>query len=277
MFEENENLVEESTENVEEQTTEENVQETQEEENNVEENGNQEDQQQEKQPEEMFTREQVNNMVAKRVARKEAKLRREYENKFSRVETVLNAGLGTSNIDEAANKLADFYSKKGISIPDTPKYSEKDIKVLANAEADDIISDGYDEIVEEVDRLAEIGVDKMSERDKIIFSKLASERQRIEEEKDLASIGVGKDAINEKEFKDFAEKLNPKLSLKEKYEMYLKIKPKKQVKQIGSMKSGATSKVKEYYSPEEIEKLTEEDLDNPLVWEAVRKSMTGQA
>ena len=34
--------------------------------------------------------------------------------------------------------------------------------------------------------------------------------------------------------------------------------------------------VKDYYTPEEISKMTEEDLDNPQVWEAVRRCMTGQ-
>ena len=59
--------------------------------------------------------------------------------------------------------------------------------------------------------------------------------------------------------------------------MFLKFKPKKEVKKIGSMKQGARAKVKDYYSPEEIDRLTDEELDNPAVWEAVRKSMTGQA
>ena len=83
-----------------------------------------------------------------------------------------------------------------------------------------------------MDRLAGIGVENMSSRDKIIFSKLANERQRIEEERDLASIGVDKSFVNEKEFKDFCEKLNPKLSLREKYEMYISTKPKKEIQPI---------------------------------------------
>ena len=58
--------------------------------------------------------------------------------------------------------------------------------------------------------------------------------------------------------------------------MYVAQKPKKNVEKMGSMKSGPV-KVKEYYTPEEIERLTDEDLDNPQVWEAVRKSMTGQS
>ena len=273
--EEQENLVEE-TENTEQQTAEENVEESEE---VVEEETTEESDEVEKPEEkpEMFTKEQVDEMLAKKLARKTNKIRRDYEKKYSKLETVLNAGLGTSNLDEATNKLSEFYEEKGIQIPDKPSYSERDTELLANAEAQEIIDSGYEDIKEEVDRLAEIGVENMSSRDKIIFSKLANERQRIEEERDLASIGVDKSFVNEKEFKDFCEKLNPKLSLREKYEMYISTKPKKETKQIGSMKSGAKSKVKEFYSAEEISKLTEEDLDNDETWEAVRRSMTGQA
>ena len=274
--EEQENLVEE-TENTEQQTAEENVEVESEEELPTNQTGDEVTESDEEEKPEMFTKEQVDEMLAKKLARKTNKIRRDYEKKYSKLETVLNAGLGTSNLDEATNKLSEFYEEKGITIPDRPSYSERDTELLANAEAQEIIDSGYEDIKEEVDRLAEIGVENMSNRDKIIFSKLANERQRIEEERDLASIGVDKSFVNEKEFKDFCEKLNPKLSLREKYEMYISTKPKKETKQIGSMKSGAKSKVKEFYSADEIARLTEEDLDNPEVWEAVRKSMTGQA
>jgi hypothetical protein len=40
------------------------------------------------------------------------------------------------------------------------------------------------------------------------------------------------------------------------------------------MKQIQNSGVKDYYSPEEIERLTEDDLRDPHVWEAVRRSMT---
>ena len=91
------------------------------------------------------------------------------------------------------------------------------------------------------------------------------------------SLGINKKDIEDSEFKEFSNKLNPELSLKEKYELFLQVKPKKETKKMGSMQSGATSKVKDYYTAEEIERLTDEDLDNDAVWEAVRKSMTGQA
>ena len=265
MFEENENLVNE-TENV-EQTTEEIVEGT-----DVETS----EEVAKEEPVQTFTMEQVNEMIAKKLARKENKIRREYENKYSRLETVLNTGLGTESVEEATEKLSGFYKQKGINIPDVPKYSDKEIEVLANAEADDIISGGYDEIVEEVDRLANIGLENMSDRDKKVFSKLASERTRLEQEKDLASIGVSSEMVEDKAFKDFASKLNPNLSLKEKYEMYTQFNPKPKGKPIGSMKGNISKDngVKDFYTYEESLQFTKEDLDrNPELFAALEKSM----
>ena len=172
------------------------------------------------------------------------RIQREYEKKYSKLETVLNAGLGTENVEQATEKLSGFYEQKGIKIPEAPRYSDRELEVLANAEADDIISGGYDEIVEEVDRLADIGAEHMSEREKKVFSRLAKERTKLEQEKDLASIGVGSEAIESKEFKDFANKLNPNLSLKEKYEMYQQFNPKPKGKPIGSMQGNISKTIR---------------------------------
>ena len=56
--------------------------------------------------------------------------------------------------------------------------------------------------------------------------------------------------------------------------MYSKLQPKEEVQPIGSMKSSSPKddEIKEYYSPEEFDKLTKEQLDNPKIWEAVMKS-----
>jgi len=220
--------------------------------------------------------ERVDELLPRKLERAKAKLTREYEDKYSRVETVLNAGLGTNNLDEATNKLADFYKQKGINIPDQPKYTERDLGLLANAEADEIIKLGFDEIVEETDRLAEKGIDRMTEREKLVFTRLAEVRQKQESIKELAKLGVKEEALDDSDFKEFANKLNPELSPKEKYELYLKIKPKPKVEPIGSMK-GATSKdngVKDFYTYEESLQFTKADFDrNPELFKAVEKSM----
>ena len=285
MFEENKNDVTEVTENAEEQTAEEmvdtnqledseNIEETVEEDNDPE---NIEDEE-EKQIEKMFTSEEVDGIKQRYKKRLERKLRREYDEKYSRLENVVKAGLNTSDLNDATERLAEYYENEGVDIPNGPKYSDDDIRLLANAEANEFIeSSTYEEIADEVDELAKMGFENMSERDKIVFSKLADKRKALEEEKAVLSLGINKDELSSQEFKDFSDKLNPDLPIKEKYEMFLKIKPKKQVKQIGSMKTGPVSKVKDYYTEEEISKLTDEELDDPKIWEAVRNSMTGRA
>lgn len=256
MFEENEKPVtEEVTENV-EQTTEETIEQPTEE-------------------VEKFTKEQVDEIVDKRIKRREAKIRKEYEKKYGRLETVVNAGLGTDNTEEAVEKLTEFYQNKGINIPTEPQYSDRDLEVLANAEAEEIISLGQDEVIAEGERLANLGKN-MSKRDKLVLERLVNERKKTEEINDLASIGVSSDILTDPDYLEYTSKLNPALSIKEKYEMYQSQLEKKQNKTIGSMKGVPESKYKDYYTREEISKLTEEDLDDPRVWEAVRKSMTHQ-
>ena len=82
--------------------------------------------------------------------------------------------------------------------------------------------------------------------------------------------------MNDSEFKEFAGQFNSKTPIKNVYEMYTKLNQpvKPTVEKIGSMKSMAQDKVKDYYTEDEIRKLTDEELDNPKIWEAVRRSMT---
>ena len=42
---------------------------------------------------------------------------------------------------------------------------------------------------------------------------------------------------------------------------------------MGSMKNGNAQEEKTYYSPEDVDKLTSEELDDPKIFERVRKSM----
>ncbi len=248
---ENENLVtEEVTENV-EQTTEET-------------------------PVKTFTQEEVDSMMEKRLARKEAKIRKEYERKYGNLEEVLKAGTGKDSVEEMTDTFQKFYASKGIKMPEKPNYSAKDVEVLARADAEEIIRGGLEEVVEETDRLADIGVANMTARERAMFKVLAEHRQNAERDKELSRIGVTEDIYNSKEFKDFAGKFTSTTPIKDIYDIYAKTLPKKEIKSMGSMKQGQPSGVKDYYTPEEIDRLTMDDLDDPKVWDAVRRSMTGQ-
>ena len=227
-------------------------------------------------PEKIYTEDEFNEKFDAKFKRREAKLRREYEKKYSKLENILNAGLGTSSVEEATSRLNDYYKEQGIDIPDVdPRYSDDDIRILADKDADDIISLGEREIKEEGDRLANLGKD-MTQREKLTLERLTSKMKEIEEMKELSSIGVSKEEVFTDDFKEYEKKLNPNLSLKEKWEMYLSTKPKKEIKQIGSMKNETKAK-KDFYTMEEISRLTEEDLDDPEVFEIARKSMLKNA
>ena len=272
-MENNEETVLNETENVEEQTTEENVNESTESEV-VEEPTSGEETVEKKEDIRTYTDEEVNEIARKRAARVEKKLRREYDKKYSKLETILNAGLGTSTVDEATSKLGEFYKEKGIQIPSEPKYSDEDTEKLANMDAEEIISLGYEEIKEEGDRLANLG-NNMSRRERLVLEILSNKAKEIEELKELSSIGISKEQVDDEDFKEFEKKLNPNLSLKEKYEMYQSTKPKKEIKQMGSMKGGANNtELKDYYTYEEASKFTDSDYKkHPELYEIIERSM----
>ena len=224
----------------------------------------------------MFTQEEVNDIVGKAKARARAKAEKEAERKYGRLTEVLEAGTGKKGVDELADTFTDFYGKKGIKIQKKPEYSAEDIEVLARAEADEIIRTGYEDVVEEVDRLAAIGVANMTAREKAVFKTLAEHRQSAERSRTLSAIGVTEDVYNSQDFKDFAGKFNANTPITDIYNIYAKTLPQKNIKPMGSMKNGMSGDdgVKEFYTPEEARQFTKKDFDtNPALFKAVEASM----
>lgn len=223
-----------------------------------------------------YTQEEVNEIVSKRNARTEAKIRKEYNRKYGALENVLRAGTGQEDVEEMTNTFREFYESKGINIPTEPTYSNKDIEALARIDADEIIKSGFDEVVEEADRLNEIGFDNMTAREKATFVQLTNHIKSTEASRELSKIGVTEDVYESKEFKDFASKFSSNTPITEIYEIFNKTQPKKQIKTMGSMKNNTTDSgaVKDFYSREEALKFTKEDFDkNPELFKAVCDSM----
>jgi hypothetical protein len=228
-------------------------------------------------PPKTYTEEEVNAIVGKRIARNEAKIRKQYDREYRELTDVLKAGTGKENVPEITDTFKKFYQGKGIQMPTTPQYNAADLETLARADANEFISGGYEDVCEEVDRLADLGVANMSAREKAMFKVLAEHRQNAERGKELAKIGVTEDVYNSKEFQTFAGMFTDKTPIADIYNLYAKTQPKKEVRTMGSMKQqNANTGVKDYYTPEEISRMTEEDLDDPQVWAAVRRSMTGK-
>lgn len=250
-MENNENLVANATENV-ENTTEQPQQEVK-----------------------TYTQEEVNDIVGKAKARTRAKIEKENSRKYGELIETLKAGTGKEDVGEITDTFKGFYESKGIKIPPKPNYSARDIETLAKADADEIIRSGHEEVVEEVDRLADIGVANMTAREKALFKILAEHRQSTERGNELASIGVTEDVYNSKEFNEFASKFNPNTPIKDIYDIYNKTQPKKEFKTMGSMKNTvADDGIKDFYTPDEAKRFTVDDFNkNPALLAAVEASM----
>ena len=144
----------------------------------------------------------------------------------------------------------------------------------AEKEANDIISSSFEEVVSEVDRLSDKGLDNMDDRERIVFQRLATYRQNKERENELLSIGVNKNLLESKEFNDFAGQFNSNVPIKQVYDMWTKTQPKPKVEQMGSMKNTNSKTIKDYYTPEEARRLTNADFDNnPELEGIIEKSM----
>jgi hypothetical protein len=229
----------------------------------------------------MYTEAEFNSkldeVLGKKIARKEARIRKEYEKKYGDLENVLRVGTGKESVEEMTDTFTKFYEGKGIRIPNKPMYADKDIEILAKAEANDVISMGYDEVVEEVDRLAELGADNMTAREKAYFKVLAEHRQSYERQNELSKIGVTEDVYNSKDFKDFASKFNSSTPIADIYNIYSKTQPKKEFKPMGSMtnKTSEDGTIKDFYTRDEALQFTKADFDkNPALFKAVEESMT---
>jgi hypothetical protein len=169
----------------------------------------------------------LDEVLGKKIARREAKIRKEYDRKYGGLMDVLKAGTGKEDVDEITDTFGKFYESKGIKINKRPDYTAQDLETLAIADADEIIRGGFEDVVDEVDRLTELGAENMTAREKAMFRVLAEHRQNAERAKELASIGVGEDVYNSAEFKAFRSKFNPNTPIRDIYDIYAKTQPKK--------------------------------------------------
>lgn len=283
---ENEEMLEQSneTENVETQTTEENVDgieltdttETIEPNEPIEEEKTEVKSLRELLKEHPEYQEEFNGMMKTRLDRKDREHQKELS-KYRSTEEVLKKGLNATDIADAESKLREFWKAEGISLPEPtkPGLTDNEIRILAKAEADEIIESGDAEV--EANKLASKGYENMSAREREMFNTLAEHLTKEKKINELKSIGVKADLLDSKEFKDFASKFNQNTSIKDIYELYSKThKEEKKIEKMGSMSTQNPDKTKTHYTDDEISKLTLEDLDKPGVFEAVRRSMTNQ-
>ena len=166
---------------------------------------------------EKMVNDRLNTLLPKKIEREKRKMEKQYSDKLAKYEetdSILKAGLGTKDISESNQRMREFYKEQGIDIPaySKPKYSEEDEKILGKAEATKIIDLGFEEMQEEANRLATIGVDKMTPREKVVFNTLADELTHQKQVKELAELGV-KDDVTSPTFTIMHEYKTKKLNI----------------------------------------------------------------
>lgn len=222
----------------------------------------------------LYSQEEVDAIVGKRLARKEARIRKEYEDTEELTE-LLRAGTGKKTLSEITESLRSFYSSKGVDVPKKAKVSDADTRTLAAADARAIIEAGEEEVNLESRRLSEADPKSLSARERETLAILDKHRRNAEKTQELERMGIGKDVYNSAEYQEFASQFNEEVPAAKVYELWKKTQPKKEIRTMGSMKSNVQDNgVKEYYTPEEARRFTQAEINNnPALVEAIERSM----
>ena len=182
--------------------------------------------------------------------------------KYKQLESVIKAGLGVDNLDDAISKTSSFYREQGINIPDFKEsHSERDEKILAKADAQEIIDLGMSEMEAEANRIASIPQDKRSIREQTMFTTLCEKIVEQRQVNELKEKGIKTEILEDKEFKEFKNKFAFNTPISDIYEMYSKLntKPVEKPASAGSAKN-EVGKVKETFSAERINSMTPQEL-----------------
>ena len=199
--------------------------------------------------------------------RKEAPVRAKYQ----QLEEMMKSALGAKDIDDVITKSREFYKEQGITIPEVinkPSLNERDERVLAKADAEEIISLGKSEMEAEANRIASIPENQRSLRDNTIFNVLCQELVKINDKEDFKAKGYDTEILNDKDFSLFRNQFNLNTPVSKVYEIYSKLNPK-QVEKPASAGSAKTENTNsgEAFSAERINDMTPEEImkywDNP--------------
>ena len=230
-------------------------------------------------PEKKYTQEELDHLIDARFGREQRKYEKETE-KYRELESIMKTALDANDLDDVIKKSREFYKNNGIDIPEyRPSVNQREEEILANAYAEEIISTGdLREVENEANRISQIPASKRTVRENVMFNKLCETLMENKNKEELKQKGIDVNILNEQKFKEFRKKLNYNTPITEAVEMYNKINNIPEVKKekpysVGSVKNNVKgNEIKEYYSPEDFDKLTAEDLDNPEIMKAVDRS-----
>lgn len=245
------------------------------------------EEEEEKEQPKMLTEQEANELAEKVAKEREARAYRKAEREkreefkiYEELANLLKAGTGKNDLTEIKNDFTNFYKNEGIEIPDNKRNSEREEKILAKADAEEIISLGEDEVNRIANEIYSKPIDKRTIREKEIFDILGRHAIQEKAKKELVQKGVDEKVLEDNSFKEFANKFNVSTPISEIYDVYQKMNNKNETIQKekpaspGSVRDIQIQKEKDFYTPEEVDALTDADYDkNPKLIDIVKKSM----
>lgn len=235
--------------------------------------------------EKLYTQKELQEAIDRNVKGRLARAENEYAKKIQEYEDLaytLRKGMGKNDGDvKDLNKdLRSFYKEQGIDIPE-PKihYNERDERILAKADAEEIIEAGEDEVNRIANQIYNKPEAQRTIREKVIFETLGKHVIAERAKAQLKEKGVNEDILSDDKFKKFASQFNTSTPITEIYNLYDKLNKTTEKKtpppSTGSVKTtGKSQEIKDYYTPEEVSKFTMQELkNNPKLMKAVEKSM----
>ncbi len=240
--------------------------------------------------EKLYTQKELQEAIDRNVKGRLARAENEYAKKIQEYEDLaytLRKGMGKDdgNVQDLNKDLRKFYKEQGIEIPEVISrgLSEREEKILAKAEAEEIISGGEEYINQIANEIYNIPAEKRTIKQKEIFESLGKHMMQEKAKAQLKEKGIDESILKDNSFKEFANKFTAQTSIGDIYDMYQKINAKEVVEtpkrerpaSTGSTKTIAkTNTIKEYYTEEEASKFTQRELmDNPELLKAIEDSM----
>lgn len=212
--------------------------------------------------------------IQKRLARERNKFDKEIS-KYKELGRIVESGLGVDSIDDAITQTRNFYTDQGIDIPEINPEKEWEDAVIGEAYAKKIAEYGYEEMEEEANRIASIPLERRTTREKAIFNELCKNLISLKDEESLRDIGVDTSILKDEEFNKFRNQFNSNVKVADIYSMYNKMTGN--FKTIPATPGSAktvkpVNQVADYISPEDFDKLTDEQLSDPRIMAIVDKS-----
>jgi len=227
------------------------------------------------QPVKTFTQEEVDGMMAGRLARERSKFEQNIKREYGPLMDVLTAGTGKTDPREIAEHLKAYYQGKGATIPEQPAYSERDIAILAQADAKEIISFGADEVKDEVARLEKLGENGRSPKENALLRVLAEHQQAQQRRADFLEHGITEQELESADFQALVDLCSASTPAEKICEHYRLMHPQQEIQPMGSLNNAPadTKGIKDFYTPQDVDRLTAADYNNPEVMKRVRESM----